>query len=394
MKILIVARGVPSPEDPQWGCFEFDQAKALKALGHDIAILSVDRRLSMRFKHVGIRSKYVGGIFTINSFFGPVLFSPSINYTLRRVFARKTFKSLIKNWGEPDVIYSHYLNNTSAILPTANEHHIPTVGMEHWSELMQPSLTQDILYCGRKTYGQGGLRLLTVSDNLRKAILGKFGVDSIVIPNMLGEEFVKDISNSKFEKFTFIAVGSLIKRKGFDILLNAATQLKKVDYNSDWQILIIGDGEERTKLNNFIKGSNLENNVKLLGSLQKEEICHYMAESHAFILPSRSETFGVVYIEAMAMGLPVIATTCGIPDDLVDTSNGIVCRTESITEIAEAMEKMLQERYKYDSESIRRTCLNKFAPDIVAKLIEEQLYKAVNEETYNNRGRGHGSHHV
>lgn len=394
MKILIVARGVPSPADPQWGCFEFDQAKALKALGHDIAILSVDRRFSMHLKRFGIQSNYIDEIFTINSFFGPVLFSPSINYTLRRIFAKITFKRLIKCWGVPDVIYSHYLNNTSAILPTAKMYNIPIVGMEHWSELMQPSLSENILYCGRKTYGQCGLRLLTVSNNLRKSIFDKFGVDSIVIPNMLGEEFVKDITNCKFEKFTFIAVGSLIKRKGFDILLNAAAQLKKSKCDSDWQILIIGEGEERAKLNSFISDSNLDDNVRLLGSLQKEEICYYMSRSHVFVLPSRSETFGVVYIEAMAMGLPVIATDCGIPDDLIDASNGIICHTEAISEIAEAMVKMLHERNKYNSESIKKNCINKYAPDVVAKLIEEQLYKAVNEESYHNRGRGYGSHHV
>lgn len=235
---------------------------------------------------------------------------------------------------------------------------------------------------------------MTVSDNLRRAILDKFGVDSIVVPNMLGEEFVKDHTNCKFEKFTFIAVGSLIKRKGFDLLLNAAAQLKNSRYCSDWQILIIGEGEERAKLNNIIKDFNLDNNVRLLGSLQKEKICHYMSKSHVFVLPSRSETFGVVYIEAMAMGLPVIATDCGIPNNLVDASNGIICSTEEINEIAEAMEKMLQERYKYDSESIRKKCLNKYAPDVVAKLIEKQLYTAINEETSHNRSWGHGSHHV
>lgn len=378
MRILLIARGYPTENDPQWGCFELDQAKALRKLGHDVAIMAVDRRWLFKCRKPGISKKIIDGLPIFHSFFTPHVFIPQFNYRLREYYMRITFKSVIKTWGKPDVIYSHFLNNTSAILPVAQDYKIPVVALEHWSKLMKHPIPKEVLYTGKNTYGKNGLKLLSVSENLRRALLDNFNSDSKVVPNMIGEEFLINPDTEKYKKFTFVAIGSLIHRKGFDLLIEAAAKLKKAGID-DWNIIIIGGGNEKENILNLISKYNLNSHIKLVGSKNKDEIREYLSKSHAFVLPSRSETFGVVYIEAMAMGLPVIATDCGIPEDLINNSNGLVCPVEDIEEISKSMLYIMNNIEKFDSSHIRDYCLGKYSPQIVAKQIETELIKAINE---------------
>ena len=73
-----------------------------------------------------------------------------------------------------------------------------------------------------------------------------------------------------------------------------------------------------------IDRAGLNSNVYLLGRKGKKEIGSILCNSDVFVLPSRSETFGVVYVEAMMMGLPVIATVCGGPEEFVQKTDGLL----------------------------------------------------------------------
>ena len=93
-------------------------------------------------------------------------------------------------------------------------------------------------------------------------------------------------------------------------------------------------------------------------------------DADAFVLASRLETFGVVYIEAMAAGLPVIATACGGPEDFVSPDNGILVPKEDVPALADAMERMIRTRESYDSAAIARFARDRFSPAAVAGELE------------------------
>ena len=94
------------------------------------------------------------------------------------------------------------------------------------------------------------------------------------------------------------------------------------------------------------------------------------------MLASRSETFGVAYIEAMAAGLPVIATRCGGPEDFVTEENGILISVDDVQALTDAMEYMILHRNEYDSTKISENTRRQFAPETIAAQLTE-IYKEV-----------------
>lgn len=101
-----------------------------------------------------------------------------------------------------------------------------------------------------------------------------------------------------------------------------------------------------------------------------------MAACDCFVLPSRYETFGVVYIEAMASGKPVIATACGGPDDFVTQENGLLVPVGEVSALARAMQQMMTSRHQYDSDKIRESVQSRFSSQAIAGQLE-QIYSAV-----------------
>lgn len=83
------------------------------------------------------------------------------------------------------------------------------------------------------------------------------------------------------------------------------------------------------------------------------------------MLASRFETFGVVYAEALACGLPIIATACGGPEMIVQEKNGFLVPVEDVAALSEALKKMYAQYEAFDSEEIRADCLRRFSEKAV-----------------------------
>ena len=132
------------------------------------------------------------------------------------------------------------------------------------------------------------------------------------------------------------------------------------------RLLIIGEGEQRAFLNTLIADLGLEKQVVLLGLKSRQEISAYLNRSDVFVLASRGETFGVVYIEALLAGLPVIATKCGGPEDFVNDTNGLLMECEDVKGLEKALLSMYEKMDDYDGNKISSDCLQRFSPHAVA----------------------------
>lgn len=379
MFIVLISRGVPSKRDPQWGCFEKDQAEALANLGHKVVVISVDSRFRTYWRKLGITHYCINGIDYYDYFLIPGVFTRKLggiwfNFFVKKKLLQKLFSRVVREHGMPDILYSHYLSNSYLALSLKERYHLPLVAIEHWSKLNYDVLSDYATWLGLKTYAKCDA-VISVSESLKRRLFQHFHVDSIVIYNMVGDEFCRSYTKGNQDgKIRFVSTGSLLYGKGYDLLITAFERLKLPSEN--WSLTIIGDGQERADLQTQIDRARLGGNIYLTGKKDKQEIVEILSQSDVFVLPSRSETFGVVYIEAMMLGLPVIATACGGPEGFVRPSDGLLIPVEDIESLSKAILEMYLHYDCYDREKIAQDCRARFSPEVIARQLTE-VFKTV-----------------
>ena len=377
MKIFLIARGYPTKQDPTWGCFEKDQAEALAKLGHQVTILSVDTRLRFYWREWGVRHQVHGKIATVNIFLFPialVFFLPErIKEIIRAWQMDLIYQQAEQHYGKPDVIYSHYLHNTLKAIPLKKKYNIPLVAIEHWSQLAHTHIPKTTIQLAKRVYSSVD-QLLSVSSALQDNIRRQIGYDSLVVPNMVSQEFYYTTSTPK-DNLTLVTVGRLVSEKHFDQLIKAVAHISE-----PLQLKIIGDGKEKENLHKLINELQLQEKVFLCGYKTKEEIVVLLQQSDIFVLPSQSETFGVVYIEALACGLPIIATDCGGPRDIVTPMNGLLVPINNQQKLEKAITHMIHNLHLYDKNLIAQDCQNRFSSENVAKHILKILENTIQKQ--------------
>ncbi|MBX2866354.1 glycosyltransferase family 4 protein [Candidatus Kaiserbacteria bacterium] len=139
------------------------------------------------------------------------------------------------------------------------------------------------------------------------------------------------------EKLTFCTVGRLVEWKNHSWLLQSFKAFLAI--RPDAQLYIVGEGPEREKLENILRGDGLEENVILTGNV--EDPTEYLHASDIFVFPSRKEPFGRAVLEAMSLGMPLIAAQSGgIPEFVSDGESGILVELNNVSALTDAM-KML-----------------------------------------------------
>lgn len=175
---------------------------------------------------------------------------------------------------------------------------------------------------------------IAVSKKTKKD-LASIGVDEgsiTVIPNGIDFNKIQQVRPSK-EEVDVLYVGRLIKDKNVDMLIKAVASLK--EEFPDVKCKIIGEGPEKENLIRLSKSLGLEKNTKFLEFMTEyDDVIAHMKSSKVFVLPSTREGFGIVLIETMACGTPVIgikAEGSGVLD-VIDGKNGILCELNDLTE--------------------------------------------------------------
>jgi glycosyltransferase involved in cell wall biosynthesis len=177
------------------------------------------------------------------------------------------------------------------------------------------------------------------------------------------------------EEFKFFSCAFIEEGKGMECLIKAFT---KVFRDEKVSLRIGGDGSLKLLLNKLIKELKMENQIKLLGALSREEVSKEMRRCDAFVLPSEHETFGVVYIEALACGKPVIGADNGGAEDIIRQENGIIAKKKDVEDLAKALRKM-KDNYKiYDKDEIREKTIFSYSEKVLVERLKG-VYKKVYE---------------
>lgn len=174
--------------------------------------------------------------------------------------------------------------------------------------------------------------------------------------------------------FVLFALGALLPDKGFDVLLDAFARWNPPA--AAVRLEIGGDGPERAALEARAVALGLADRVRFLGALAPEAVPTAMARCDAFVLASRRETFGVVLVEALAAGRPVVATRCGGPASIVGPEDGLLVPPGDAAALAAALARMHAEAGHHDAAGLRARAAARFgAAPVAARLL--QVYREV-----------------
>lgn len=187
--------------------------------------------------------------------------------------------------------------------------------------------------------------IVFVSDDARVSFNKLFNENKatkkVIYNPIISDEIVKKANETdiEFDEFTIISVGRLNKAKGYDRLINIHSELVKMYPH---KLLILGEGEERKKLENIIKDRGVEKTVELKGFVNNPY--PYIKSADVFISSSRSEGYSLVVAESIVLEKAIISTNTVGPRELLDNGKyGLLCE-ESYEGIKNSLEKLLKNK--------------------------------------------------
>ena len=339
-----------------------EQAKALKARGHEVVVIScvgvmpMMKRLRPKQAEVAARTSEHDVIDGIEVYFPRCLTlgNAGEKYLGGRLLALAALpiaKRLHKQ--KPfDVVHAHMLpRDGHAGMLVARALGISFALTVHGTDIFHYFIPGKEPWARNQMIAREADALMAVSNLLMSRVKPYRGEEKIsrIVPNGVDLSLVP--AETQNVPRAVISVGTLKARKCMDRTLEAFARLAG-DY-PDATLTIVGIGEMEQQLRNRITELGLEKQVTLTGGLSHEQVMALMAKSDLFVLPSWGEGYGIVYIEAMAAGcIAVGAKDEGIEDTITDGENGFLVPAGDIDEIHRVMKNVFENRDGY--EALRR----------------------------------------
>ncbi len=215
--------------------------------------------------------------------------------------------------------------------------------------------------------------IVCVSRALARDCIAELGVDPrrvTVVPNTYdASRFVYVERPGHDGPLRLVTLGRLSPEKGHDVLLTALARL--VEGGADLTLTVIGDGRERAALEGLAARLGVAGRVRFTGRLLGDDVPREFATADAFVLPSRREGFGIALIEAMATGLPVVATRSGGPEGIVDPGDGLLVDPDDDIALTEAITALAEGISTYDGKRIAERVASRYSPAVVGARLAE-----------------------
>lgn len=358
------------PRAPLLGIFQAHQAAVLAARGVRTGVVSfgyVPWRQAAAFPYPDAEN--AAGVQVLRRFVRPLLPARFAYHLFERRFTA-AFADLVgdyvRRFGRPDVVHAHNVFHAGlAGAEVQSRCGVPFIVTEHSS-----AFTVDALSAPRLARAGAALRaaaaVSAVSTPVAREVMrlaSPAHASCAVLGNVLDpflESQARERPSSAAPRagFVWLAIGSLTPIKNHAMLLSAFARVFRGD--GDVRLRIGGQGPLESELHVQATTLGISSQIDWLGRLDRRDVASEMAGCNALAVSSRRETFGVVAIEAMAMGRPVLSTRCGGPEDIVTPQTGLLVENDERS-LAEGMAQM--RGATFDADAIRRHCLERYGAD-------------------------------
>lgn len=295
MKLLVVSNMYPSKEFPSYGVF-------IKNFVSQLEELNIDYRLAVMHKARGKLQKlggYVG--FYLKSFFCSL-------------------------FGRYDAVYVHYASHSSAGVLLARKFRKFTIYTNcHGSDVIPENPGQEKMQKNTRQLLALSQKVVVPSEYFKRVVAEKYRIPMATIhvcaSGGINEEIFSPAEAETARPFTMGFVGRLSYGKGWQTFLEACAKLADRDY----RIVMVGDGPEKAQMLQTLDRLDLRDATSLYGLLPQRELAEIYRNIDVFVFPTEraGESLGLVAVEAMACGCPVIASDFAAPADYVkDGVNG------------------------------------------------------------------------
>ena len=392
--VLVLSHMFPHPEQPALGCFVLEQVRALRERLHvDVRVLSghpfwmnLSRHPRTLWRANRNFWRFLGQVSWRSLQGVPVMFVPyrvvarpwlhgwSYRQAMCRVIddVRRDFPF--------QIVHAHtaYLDGTAG-LAIGRRFGVPLVITEHtgpFSQILRgrvmTRLTTEALNGADATVAVSG----SLKNEMAKVMEPGRAAMTAVIPNAVDLSLFRPSDayapNCRAPRLFF--VGGLVEVKNLPLLFRAfATLIRKFPQAT---LTLVGEAErpqDKEALIRTARDLGVSENVRFVGLRRREEVAFLLREQcDVLVLPSRTETFGCVLVEALACGKPVVATRCGGPEDIItDDSVGRLCANDDAEDLARTLTEVIEDLESFSSARIREFAASRFGAEAVARRIAE-----------------------
>ncbi len=386
MNICIIAPAFPSKRNPIINIFIYRQAKALAERGHKVFVVGGDTESRKEGSMI---------VYARPNPFKSILLAFRItlkipkeslwlfkNIGLRGTVGRLALVQMTCDLLEKenvDVIDGNYANYGAFVAYLVSlMHKIQYLATCHGSDIVEVAdAVFGMLPEGRRQTVSDALEnskcVVVPSQSLANDVKTYCSKPPIkVVYNSVDLDFFKPANKKIFERRTVICVGTLNKRKGHQYLLHAIKQV--LDEITDVNFLIIGRGHEEQNIKKLAQELDILGNVTFIDFITEEQLPLYYSSSEFFVLATLYDSFGIVFAEAMACGIPVVSTNIDTLKEVVDGC-GILVEPKNPDQLAKAMLRLLKnEKLRQELSKKALVQARKFSIETRIDKIEE-IYK-------------------
>lgn len=322
MNVCIVSSWLPSKDRPYFAPFVYNFAENLARFGINAFIIGPSTKMDESVFNTGLMK-----IYRINASF-PML-------SMLRLFDKL----------KPDLIHVHAPNFFSCnAIPIAKLKKIPIIATVHRAEVEK---VNNPMFFFRKHALARFKRIIAVSNHTKllalmagvnpsKITIIHNSCDEVLFLRKTNKNSVRKRNNLQANDKVVLFVGNLIKRKGVHYLIESLNLIR--DSLNQCIVIIVGHGEELDNLKSMASSYGLKNHVKFYGRINDIELSELFSAADVFVLPSTSEGHSVAILEAMASGLPVIASDIQAnKESIEDGINGFLFKSGDASNLAEKL---------------------------------------------------------